>query len=225
VARDLDEAAELIEEHLREHSPESVYEDVLLPALVHAKRDRDRGELEGDNYDFVVQGIRDTERDLSGALAEQVKEEPAVNKAIAAGYPGLDDPDELALRMLGQLMRLAGYSLEVVSAEKLTAEVIGHLEEEAPAVVVIGSLPPGGLAHVRYLCKRIRQRAPGLKILVGRWGERSRIESVENRLLASGADQVAWTLRDSLAQIVPLLQVASNAAPADSARPELVTER
>ena len=98
-------------------------------------------------------------------------------------------------------------------------------EEEAPAAVVIGSLPPGGLAHVRYLCKRIRQRARDLKIVVGRWGENKRNEKVEARLLAAGADQVGWSLRDSLAQIVPLLQVANNATPAEAAKPELVTGR
>jgi len=225
VAHDLDEAADLVEDYLRDHSLEAVYSDVLLPTLLHAKRDHNSGELEEENYEFVVQGVRDNEENLASALSEQFKVAPEAKKAIAAGYPGLDTADEMALRMLGQLMRLAGYTLEVVSADKLTAEVIGHLEEEVPALVVIGSLPPGGLAHVRYLCKRIRQRAPELKILVGRWGERSKIESVESRLLAVGADKVAWTLQDSLDQIVPLLQAASNATPAEAVRPELVTGR
>jgi hypothetical protein len=36
---------------------------------------------------------------------------------------------------------------------------------------------------------------------------------------------VAWSLHDSVAQIVPLLQVASNAAPSETAKPELVTGR
>lgn len=225
VARDLDEAADLVEDYLREHSLEAVYSDVLLPTLLHAKRDRNSGELEEDKYEFVLQGVRDSEENLAAALAENMQEEPAAKKAIAAGCPGLDDADELALRMLGQMLRLEGYSLEVVSSDKLTSEVLGHLEQEAPALVVIGSLPPGGLAQVRYLCKRIRQKGPDLKILVGRWGEHAKNESVENRLLAAGADQVAWTLHDSRAQIVPLLQVASNVAPAESARPELVTGR
>jgi hypothetical protein len=223
VAHDLDEAADLVEDYLRDHSLEAVYSDVLLPALLHAKHDRDRGELEEDNYEFVLQGVRDSVENLAAALTEQVQEGADAKNAIAIGCPGREDADELALRMLGQMLRLSGYALEVVSSDKLSSEVLGHLEQEAPAVVIIGSLPPGGLAQARYLCKRIRQKASELKILVGRWGEHAKSENVENRLLAAGADKVGWTLHDSLGQIVPLLQVASNAVPTAPARPELVT--
>jgi predicted PurR-regulated permease PerM len=234
VARDLDEAADLVEEYLGDHSPEAVYEEVLLPALLHAKRDRERGELETDDYGAVIQGIRDNEEDLAAVLAAPPSPPPlhgggeggaTGHKAIAVGCPGHDEADELALRMLGQMMRLAGYSLEVVSSEKLCAEVLGQLAQQAPAVVVIGSLPPGGLAQARYLCKRIRRCSPSIKILVGRWGEMDKNERREKRLLAAGADQVATTLHESLAQIVPLLQVVANTAPAGSEKPELVTSR
>jgi predicted PurR-regulated permease PerM len=221
VAHDLDEAADLVEEHLDKRSLEAVYEEVLLPALVKAKSDRDRDQLEADSYEFVLQGIRDNEEDLQAALAEYLKEAPPATKVRAIGCPGHDDADELALRMLAQMLRLAGHSLEVVSADKLTGEVIGKLAHEAPAVVIIGSLPPGGLAQARYLCKRIRKQAPDVKILVGRWGERGNKEHTEKRLLDAGADKVAWTLRDSREQTVPLLRVAA----ANDAQAERITSR
>ncbi len=221
VAHDLDEASDLVEEYLEAHSPEAVYEEVLLPTLLHAKSDRDRGELEADDYEFVLQGLRDNEEDLAAALEEYLKEAKPASKASALACPGRDQADELALRMLGRLLRLSGYSLEVVSADKLAGEVTGQLEREAPAVVVIGSLAPGGLSLARYLCKRIRKQLPGVKILVGRWGESENKERTEKRLLAAGADQVAWTLSDSRAKILPLLQVAA----ANEAKPELVTSR
>jgi predicted PurR-regulated permease PerM len=223
VARDRDEAADLVEEYLAKNSPQAVYEEVLLPALLHAKLDRDRDELEAENYEFVLQGIRDSEEDLASALAEHVKEVPGANKAVAIGCPGDDETDELALQMLAQMTRLTGYSLEVVSAKKLTAEVLTYLEQANPTLVVIGLLPPGGLARARYLCKRIRQQAPNLKILIGRWGESTKNERLETRLLGAGADQVGWTLHESVAQIVPLLQVAANAAPAEPSKSGLVT--
>jgi predicted PurR-regulated permease PerM len=223
VARDLDEAADLVEEYLAKHTPEAVYEEVLLPALLHAKHDRDRDELEAENYEFVLQGVRDSEEDLAAALAEHAKEIPGANKAVAIGCPGDDEADELALRMLAQMTRLAGYSLEVISAKKLTAEVLTYLEQAAPALVVIGLLPPGGLARARYLCKRIRQQAPNLKLLIGRWGESDHTDRVKKGLLGAGADQVGWTLHESVAQIVPLLQVAANTAPSEPSKSKLVT--
>ena len=224
VARDLDEAADLVEDYLREHSPEAVFEDVLLPALLLARKDHDKGDLEPEGYEFVLQGIRDTEEDLASVLAEHAKP-PAETKVIALGCPGRDEADELALRMLAEMLRLAGHSLEVVSAKKLSAEVLASIEQSAPAVICIGSLPPGGVAQARYLCKRIRQQSPQVKIVVGRWGDRENAERVERRVRGAGADLVATTLHDTRDQILPLLQVANNAAPPEPDARELVTTR
>jgi hypothetical protein len=225
VARDLDEAADLAEDYGRNHPPESVYEEVLLPALLHARRDRDSGELEPDNYEHVLQGIRDTEEGLSTALAEHLPEVLEPRKALAVGWPGRDESDELALTMLDQMLRLKGYTLEVISSKKLTAELLDHLKEEAPAVVCIGSLPPGGLSQARYLCKRIRQQVPGVKILVGRWGDSEKAERMEKRLREAGVDQLATTLHASRDQIIPLLQAAAHATPAEAKPAELITTR
>lgn len=225
VARDVDEAADLVEDYLRDRAPESVYDEVLMPALLHAKRDNERGELEADTYEFVLQGIREVEEDVATMLAEQFKTASGANKALALGCPGRDEADELALVMLGQMMHLTGYSLEIVSSKKLSGEVLERLERDKPTAVVVGSLTPGGLSQARYLCKRMRQQAPQLKILIGRWGERDKNERLEQRLLAAGADGVAWTLQDSRAQIVPLLQVAANAAPVEKHTNELLTSR
>jgi predicted PurR-regulated permease PerM len=225
VARDLDEAADLAEDYGRNHPPEAVYEEVLLPALLHARLDRDSGELDPDSYEAVLQGIRDTEEDLSTALTEHLPEVPEARKALAVGWPARDEGEELALVMLGQMLRMKGYTLEVISSKKLTAELLDHLKQETPAVVCIGSLPPGGLAQARYLCKRIRQQAPDVKILIGRWGESEKAERMEKRLREAGANQMATTLHASRDQILPLLQVAANAAPAETKSAELITNR
>lgn len=226
VARDLDEASDLVECYLREHSPEQVYQEVFLPALLLAKKDRERGELEAENYESLLQGIRETEEDLSAALAEHVKPAEGAAKAVALGCPGCDEADELALKMLGELVRLSGHSLDILSTDRLSAEMVEKIQQVKPTVVCIGSLPPGGLSQARYLCKRIRQEAPDIKILVGRWGEKEHTERMEARLHDAGADGVATTLHDSCAQIVPLLQVAANSQPDSEAKPsELVTTR
>jgi predicted PurR-regulated permease PerM len=227
MARDVDEAAELIEEFAGNHSPQAVYEEVLLPALLHAKKDRDRGELEADSYEFVLQGMRETEEDLASVLAEHAKNKnkATTSKAIALGCPGRDEADELAMRMLGQLLQLSGYTLEIISAQRLSAEVLERIGRDPPAVVCIGSLPPGGLAQARYLCKRIRQQSPDVKIVVGRWGDKENVERMEARLHTAGADQVATTLHESHAQIVPLLQLAANTTPEAEAKSALVTTR
>jgi predicted PurR-regulated permease PerM len=225
VARDLDEASDLVEEFAAKHPPEAVYEQVLLPALLHARKDREQNALDPDSYEFVLQGMRETEEDLVSVVAEHApKDRPAAPRAVALGCPGRDEADELALKMLAQLLQLSGFALEVVSSKQLSAEVLERIERDAPAVVCIGSLPPGGLAQARYLCKRIRQQAPQVKIVVGRWGDGADGERMEARLHAAGADHVATTLHQSRTQIIPLLQVVANSTPAPEPKPpELVT--
>ena len=47
--------------------------------------------------------------------------------------------------------------------EALTSEVIDQVAEKSPRSICIVSLPPGGLAQTRYLCKRLRARFPDTK--------------------------------------------------------------
>ncbi len=231
VARDIDEATDLVEDYLGTHTPEAVFEEVLFPALLLARKDHDRGELDAETYDLVLQGMRDTQENLVSVLSSQKPEsaknvEAAPPQAIALGCPSRDEADELALQMLGQLLKLSGYNLEVLSAHRLSAEMMERIVRLPPAAVCIGSLPPGGLSQARYLCKRIRQQAPEVKIVVGRWGDHDNFDRIQQRLRDAGADHVANTLQASREQIIPLLQVAANAKPApEESRSELVTAR
>ena len=103
----------------------------------------------------------------------------------------------------------ARWEIEILSLEMLSAETVAVAAEKNPAVVCIGALPPGGLAHTRYLCKRLRAQLPHAKILVGRWGLKANVEQNQERLREAGADQVETTLletRDNLTAWLPVLE-------------------
>jgi hypothetical protein len=72
--------------------------------------------------------------------------------------------------MLRYVLDPARWDVEVIAPATLTGELLDRVAEHRPGAVVIATTPPGGLAHTRYLCKRLRSRFPDLKILVGRWG-------------------------------------------------------
>jgi CheY-like chemotaxis protein len=111
--------------------------------------------------------------------------------------------------MLQRLLDSKKYATEFVSNDRLVSEVVDLVASESPSVVCISALPPGGLAHTRLLCKRLRQRFPELKIIVGRWGLKSNIESNREQLLAAGADQLGTTIAETCAQIRNLRQRAA----------------
>ena len=59
LARDQDEAADIVEAYVNADGRESVYDAVLLPALFYAKQDRDRGLLSENDAQFVGQATRE----------------------------------------------------------------------------------------------------------------------------------------------------------------------
>jgi predicted PurR-regulated permease PerM len=209
LARDQDEATDLVEEFLQCHPQETVYDTVLLPALVLAKRDRESGALTLDDERFILQATHDIVDDFISPLqpnpqAEAI--EPAPEQVQVFGCPARDQEDELAMHMFQQLLATSKCHMEVISATTFTGEVVSRVQKERPAVVCIGALPPGGLAQTRYLCMRLRAQFPKLKVIVGRWGVSENSERVREKLLSAGADQVVTTLIEARNQLTPLIQ-------------------
>src|SRR5580765_7333841 len=59
LARDQDEASDIVEAYVNTDGRESVYDAVLLPALYYAKQDRDRGLWSEGDAEFVGQATRE----------------------------------------------------------------------------------------------------------------------------------------------------------------------
>jgi hypothetical protein len=217
LARDQDEATQLVLAQVKATSPEQVYDGLLVPVLHYAKRDRERDDLTEADEQFILEATREIVEDLgerqaaaaeeTGGPAEERAEAPAFHKVRILGCPAHGDADALALEMLRQLLDPARWDMEVLSTEILSAESVGAAGEKAPAVVCIGALPPGGLARTRYLCKRLRARLPNAKIVVGRWGLKASVDQNQEQLLEAGADQVETTLHETQTHLSTWLPV------------------
>jgi predicted PurR-regulated permease PerM len=214
LARDQDDAAQLVLAHAKTLPPEQVYDELLMPALNYVKRDRERDDLTEADEQFVLRATREIVEDLGERQAAEparARAEAPAPKVRILGCPGHDEGDRLALEMLWQLLDPAVWEVEVLSLEMLSAELVALAGEKAPAVVCIGALPPGGLAHTRYLCKRLRARLPDAKIVVGRWGLKDNVERNEEQLREAGADQVVTTLLETRRHLSTWLPVLAQA--------------
>jgi predicted PurR-regulated permease PerM len=231
LARDQDEATDIVEAYVSADGRESVYDAVLLPALYYAKQDRDRGLLTEDDAQFVGQATREildvlahdapapSERD-PGELS--VSGPDANTQVQIIGCPARDEADALALEMVRHLLDPARYRIEVRGTGMLTAEVVAWVDLHRPALLCIGTVAPGGLSQARHLCKRLRSQCPELKIVVGRWGLHDEKDTDRQDLLAAGADYVETTVLDTqraLAQVGLTL-----GHPAPESPPTLVPE-
>jgi predicted PurR-regulated permease PerM len=219
LAMDQAEAAEIAEEHLKNHPRELIFDAVLIPALSYARRDRELGRLTEDGEQFVFRATREIVEDLNSLMPESspatpdsvktatiVENNPVIPlKNCVLGCPARDEADEVALHMLTQLFDSTRYEVEVISDALLTSEVVGLIADRSPAVVLIATVSRGGMTHARYLCKRLRARFPHLKIVIGRWGLGS---EDSNSVALAGADRVGTTLIETRDQIIRLSQIS-----------------
>jgi hypothetical protein len=194
----------------------------LVPALNYAKRDRERDDLTESEEQFVLQATREILEDLgerreAATLAkEAIHPEDQANASAPIqlrilACPARDQADRLALEMLRQLLDPAKWVVEVAAVETLVADLVGQVAEHAPALVCIGALPPGGLAHARYLCKKLRARFPKVKIIVGRWGLTGSVEANREQFQDAGADLTATTMLETRSQLNNLLPILTQA--------------
>jgi hypothetical protein len=214
LAGDEDEAEEIVEEYLKTHPMEQIYDEVLIPALNDVKRDFSFGKLDEGNQQFIFKATREILEDLNGlnpdassSPAARIKKAspPTTPRVRILGCPVRDEADELALLMCRQLLSPIRYEMEVLPDEALTAEVVDQVAEKSPALICIVSLPPGGLSQTRYLCKRLRVRFPDTGIIVGRLGPQS--ASHQEALLAAGANKVATNMIELRNQITQVSQI------------------
>src|SRR5438552_1543209 len=215
LARDEAEASDIVRAYLERHPPEDVCDDILLPALIHAKRDHDLQRLTDEEVQAIYQAAAQTVTDLAAIRsssptgADGERHMPASESPCVQGCVAGDEAGEVALGMLEDLLRPHGITLEIDSAHTLPGEVLSIVAARNSTIVCVASIRPSDLAHTRYLCKRLRARFPHLKIVVGRWGGQDRGE--QDQLLAAGADAVSATLRESRDQIREYARLASAA--------------
>ena len=221
LARDQDEAIDIVEACVNTDGRESVYDAVLLPALYYAKQDRDRGLLSESDAHFVGQATREildvlahdapapSERD-TGDLAVS---DPGDTPVRILGCPARDEADAVALEMVRHLLDPARYRIEVTGTGMLTAEMVAWVDLDRPALLCIGAVAPGGLSQARHLCKRLRSQYPELKIVVGRWGLHDEKDTDRRHLLAAGADYVETTVLDTQRALAQVALTLGRAAP------------
>jgi predicted PurR-regulated permease PerM len=207
LARDQDEASDIVEAYVNTDGRESVYDTVLLPALYYAKQDRDRGLLSEGDAQFVGQATREILDVLAHDAPAPSEGDPgdrpgSDTRVRIVGCPARDEADVLAFEMVRHLLDSARYRMEVSRPGMLVAEVLAWVDLHRPALLCIGAVAPGGLSQARHLCKRLRSQYPELNIVVGRWGLHDEQDADRQHLLAAGADHVETTVLDTQRRLV-----------------------
>ena len=82
--------------------------------------------------------------------------------------------------------------------------MLAAIEKCPPDILCVAVLPPGGLRHMRYFCKRIHAQFPNTVIWILRPGGRTDPSEVMEQLAGDGVRFVATSFSDAVAQFAQL---------------------
>ena len=208
LSGDEEEAQEILDKRFREKTQAQVFDEIIIPALLLADRDRARGEINEADHQHVVRTIR--------ALADTAPEASRDSKALApigedgrrerpirriVGVSARAVTDETIWEMLAQLFDPQKARLESVGSSYLSSDLTsadpGGAPPDPPDLVCVISVPPGGLAQARYICRRLRAKLPNTPVVVIRPGGQADGQESARRLTEDGARQVCFTLESA----------------------------
>jgi predicted PurR-regulated permease PerM len=221
LAIDLEEATDVAEEFLKEgKSLEEFFDVVVIPALSLAEEDRHRGKLDEakehalfQNALLLIDDIAERAEDLAAGNGSkrradlksngkqhrhQVSEEFSV-----ACIPARDEADEIASRMLVELLNRRGVAARAFGASALAGECLETVSQAGAKVVCVLSVPPFGYMHARYLCRRLQGQLPECKVVAAILTERE-ADEIKKREPQLPADELVTSLREALTAVLSL---------------------
>jgi predicted PurR-regulated permease PerM len=201
VAYEYDEAYDLADEFARQHGLASLYDTMLMPVLLLAKRDRQRNALDPERAQYVF------ERMLR--IVEEIEEEkedetppaapvPATRVCIVAAH---DEADYIAAAMLARLLASEHFEALLLPQDILAGEVPDKVAATGAKAVCISSVPPQAASNAAYIAKRLRQRLPEHRVVVALWCGEENIDNTARRLRHAGAEEVACRFSDVLEKL------------------------
>jgi len=202
LARDQNDARDQVERFQKTDRAEHVYDELILPALNYAKRDRIEGRLSPAEEQAIVESARALVAELDPAVARPTVGAPDAIGAQAdrqglltvLACPTHGASDDVALRMLESACRNLPVAFEIASGPTMIADIVRAGQRPGRSVFCISDLLPGSPSKVRHLIKRLRSAAPGAPILVGRWAQATFADDSRESLLLAGAASVAASI-------------------------------
>lgn len=140
------------------------------------------------------------------AVVGEMPEESKISEAWKAEgavmcIAGRGPLDEAASEMLAQLLTKHGLGSRLVPHEAVSRSTIYNLDMTGVQMVCISYLEISGTpAHLRYLLRRLRKKAPKAPIVVGLWPAEDAVLKSESMRATLGADYYVSSMRDAVVQ-------------------------
>jgi predicted PurR-regulated permease PerM len=210
LANNPDEALAQAETLLTDRSLTDYYDGVVLEGLKLAVEDQARGTIDQAGAVRMTRSMMSVIDDLRAAATPQESATAEIHAICVAGHGPFDDA---VTAMLSQLLGQHGIDARRIPNAAVARETIATLDLTGVNVIAVSYLElTGSPAKLRYLVRRLRERAPAARIIVGLWpqGEAALSDAAIQHTL--GADRYVGSLADAVVQISAEPSSAAKAA-------------
>ena len=193
-----DEADSVLQAALRESSILEVCDAIIVPAILRAEEDHDRGTLTDARRQTILEHINDWVDERLELMTPSMSrfasaESPA--RAAVLCVPASGRADEIIARLFQA----------AIIERNLTARIIGpHATEivegdRGTRAIVVSAVPPEAVTAARAVCKRMRMENGDIPVFVGLWNGVGDLDRARQRLSAAGATQTVVTFAECFA--------------------------
>jgi predicted PurR-regulated permease PerM len=209
LARDQHEASEILETCLKDGSLETIYDSVLIPALILSEKDRQEGDLDESTVQFIHQTARELIDELGFRDNGETETESGIGvrrghagsgRLKALCIPVRDESDELGSMMLAQLLEKTGAETVAIPVRRAD-EVLATVSAENPDVVFLSGTPPFAMARAHRLYRSLRAQNPQRKIMIGIWNYPDDVSRAAQKISRGEELSIATNLAGALAQV------------------------
>ena len=208
LANDPDEALDQAEKMLADRSLVDYYDSVVLPGLKLAAADEARGTISRQRAAEMTRSILAVIRDLEEHVdathtgtSNQERPTPiqGTSTGLVACVAGRGPFDDVVSAMLAQVLAQRGVVSRRILHTSVSREMIAQLDLSAVKVITVCYLELGGApAHLRYLLRRLRHRAPHAALIAGLWPQGEAVLTEPQAQKTLGGDRYVASLREAI---------------------------
>jgi hypothetical protein len=205
LANDPDEALDQAEKMLADRSLVDYYDSVVLPGLKLAAADEARGTISRQRATEMTRSIlaviNDLEEHVDAEHMGTSNRGPIQGTAtgLIACVAGRGPFDDVMSAMLAQLLTQRGVASRRIPHSSVSREMIAQLDLSAVTVITVSYLELAGApAHLRYLIRRLRHRAPHAALIAGLWPQGEAVLNEPQAQKALGGDRYVASLREAI---------------------------
>ena len=206
LADDPDEALDQAEKMLADRSLVDYYDSVVVPGLKLAAADEARGTISrqraAEMTRSILAVIGDLEEHVDAKHTGTSKPEQLLqgtSTGLVACVAGRGPFDDVVSAMLAQLLVQRGVASRTILHTSVSRETIAQLDFSAVKVIAVSYLELAGApAHLRYLIRRLRRRAPHAAVIAGLWPTGDAVLNEPQAQKALGGDRYVASMREAI---------------------------